>query len=231
MLRTVFALCLALAAAGCASSGSPTEEQDLVDRATLSVQGMMTAREGRDARPLLQRAVGVVICPELFRASFVVGGEGGYCVLAARGPNGWSNPAFYELSSGSFGLQVGLQDTQLMLIVLTQRGLQAIIDDQFKIGGDANLAFATFGTGIEGATTAALHADIVAFARNRGLYAGLALDGSLLSTLSSWNGSYYGRPLGPQGIALGNEGSNPGATPLREILARFSSGPSSGPSS
>jgi len=225
MIRTVLAMCLAVSVAGCVGSASPTQEQDLVDRATLSVQGMMTAREGQDARPLLRRAFGAVICPELFRASFVVGGEGGYCVLVARGPNGWSNPAFYQLSSGSLGLQVGIQDTQLMLLILTQRGLQAVIDDQFKIGGDANLAFATLGTGIEGDTTAALRADILAFARNRGLYAGLALDGSLLSTLSAWNAEYYGRPLGPQGIVLGNEGNNPAAAPLREILARFSGAP------
>jgi lipid-binding SYLF domain-containing protein len=218
-------ICLVLGLAGCASGPSPTAEQDLVDKATLSVQGMMTAREGHDAQPLLRRAIGVVVCPELFRASFVVGGAGGDCVLASRGSNGWSNPAFYQLSTGSLGLQVGVQDTELMLLILSQRALQAVIDDQFKIGGSANLAFATLGTGVEGATTAAMRADIVAFARNRGLYAGLSLDGSLLSSLSSWDSGYYGRVLGPQDILLGGQGSNPGAAPLREILARFSGGP------
>jgi lipid-binding SYLF domain-containing protein len=212
---------LLLGLSACAS-GSPTAEQDLVDRSTLTVQGMMTAREGRDARPLLQRAFGVLVCPQLFKAGFVFGGSGGECVLSGRGPNGWSNPAFYQLSSGSFGLQAGIQDSELMLIVLSQRGLQAIIDDQFKIGGAAQLAFATLGTGVEGATTAALHADVVAFARSRGLFAGLSLDGSLISVNSAWNAAFYARPIGAQELVLEGQGNNPGAAPLREMLARFS---------
>ena len=221
MLRPLLAGLLLLGVAACAT-GSPTEEQDLVDRSTLTVQGMMTAREGHDARPLLQRSFGVLICPQLFKAGFVLGGSGGVCVLEGRGQNGWSNPAFYQLSSGSVGLQVGIQDSELMLIVLTQRGLQALIDDQFKVGGAAGLAFATLGTGVEGATTAALRADVVAFSRNRGLFAGLSLDGSLISVKSAWNAAYYGRPIGAQEIVLEGQGNNPGAAPLREMLARFS---------
>jgi lipid-binding SYLF domain-containing protein len=222
MIRTILAGVLTLCLVACAGTGSPTEQQDLVDRATLTVQGMMTAPEGHDARPLLQKAYGVLICPQMFRASFVLGGQGGNCVLSGRGPQGWSNPAFYQFASGSVGLQAGIQDSELMLIVLTQKGLQALIDDQFKIGADASLAFATLGTGIEGDTTAALRADIVAFARSRGLYAGLALDGSLISVRSAWNAAYYGAPLGAQEIVIENHGNNPGAAPLREMLARFS---------
>ena len=213
VLRSVLAAVL-LVLAGCAGNGSPTQEQELVDRSTLTVQGMMTAREGRDARPLLQRATGVLICPQLFKAGFVLGGAGGPCVLAARGPNGWSSPAFYQLSSGSVGLQAGIQDSEVMLIVLTQRGLQALIDNQFKIGAAAGLAFATVGTGVEGATTAALRADVVSFARSRGLFAGLSLDGSLVSVKSAWNAAYYGRPIGAQGDPAGGPGQQPGGGAL-----------------
>lgn len=224
MIRPILAALLALVLSACASStGSPIEQQDLVDRATLTVQGMMAAREGQDARPLLQRARGVLICPQLFKAGFVVGGQGGNCVLVGRGAQGWSNPAFYQFSAGSVGLQVGLQDSELMLIVLTDRGLQALIDDQFQIGGSAGLAFATLGTGVEGGTTAALHADVVAFSRSRGLFAGLSLDGSFVGVRSAWNTAYYGGPTAAQQLVLQGEGNNPGAAPLREILARAAS--------
>lgn len=220
MLRSVLAVVL-LCLAGCAS-GLPSEQQDLVDRSTLTVQAMMTSSQGRDARPLLQRATGVLVCPQLFKASFLLGGAGGQCVLAGRGPNGWSSPAFYQISSGSLGLQAGIQDSELMLIVLTKKGMQALIDNQFKIGANAGVAFTTLGAGIEGATTAALRADIVAFARSRGLFLGVSLDGSIISVKSAWNAAYYGRPIGAQEIVLEGQGNNPGAAPLREMLARFS---------
>jgi lipid-binding SYLF domain-containing protein len=212
---------LAIALPACTSTGSPTEQQDLVDRATLTVQEMMGAREGHDARPLLQKARGVLICPDLFKAGFVIGGQGGNCVLAGRGPQLWSFPAFYSLSAGSLGLQVGIQDSQLMLIVLSQRALQALIDNQFQFGGEAGLAFATLGTGVQGGSTAALQADVVAFARSRGLFAGLSLNGSVISVLSAWNAAYYGAPIAAQQLVVQGQGNNPGAAPLREILARY----------
>ncbi len=226
MIRPILAalaFVLAVGTSACTSSGSPTEQQDLVDRATLTVQGMMNAPEGRDAKPLLQRARGVLVCPQLFKAGFVVGGQGGNCVLVGRGTPTWSNPAFYQFSAGSLGLQVGIQDSELMLIVLTERGLQALIDDQFQIGGSAGVAFATLGTGVQGATTAALHADVVAFSRSRGLFAGLSLDGSVIGVRSAWNAAYYGRAIAAQQLVLQGDGSNPGAAPLREILARAAS--------
>jgi lipid-binding SYLF domain-containing protein len=120
------------------------------------------------------------------------------------------------------GLQIGLQDSEVIFIVLTERGLQALLDSQFKIGADASVALATLGGGVQGATTAALRADIVAFSKSRGLFAGLTLEGSIISQRSDWNRVYYGRPIGSQALVLNNEGQNPGAEPLKEMLARFS---------
>jgi lipid-binding SYLF domain-containing protein len=109
-----------------------------------------------------------------------------------------------------------------MFIVLTDKGLQALLDSQFKFGADASIAVATIGAGVSGATTAALRADIVAFAQARGLFAGISLEGSLISSRSDWDQAYYGKPLAAQQIVNGGEGQNPGAEPLREMLARYS---------
>jgi lipid-binding SYLF domain-containing protein len=201
-----------------------TEQQTLVDRATLSVQDLLGDKNANDARNLMKRAKGVMVCPQIFKAGFIFGGQGGGCVMAGRGPSGWTGPAFYFMGSGSVGLQIGIQDAQIIFIVLTEKGLQALLDSQFKIGGDATIAFATLGVGIQGSTTAALNADIVAFAQARGLFAGLSVDGSLISNRSDWNQAYYGRPIAAQQIVLSNEGNNPGADPLREMLGRFSGG-------
>ena len=164
-LATAALATLALLQASC-SANSPGEQQTLVDRATLTVQDMMTQTVSQDPQDLLRRAKGVMICPRIFKAGFFFGGEGGNCVLLARAGNGtWSYPAFYTIGSGSFGLQIGVQDSQLMMLILTEKGLNAVLDSQIKLGANASIAIATLGAGIQGSTTAAVGADIVAFFR------------------------------------------------------------------
>ena len=200
------------------------EQQEVVDRATLTAQDMLNDRDGTDAQAVLKRARAVMICPRVFRAGFLFGGQGGTCVLAARdGAGSWSSPAFYALSGGSFGFQAGVEDAQVMLFIMSDRGLTAVLDAQFKFGADASATFVDLGGGIEGATTAALRADIVGFTRARGLFAGIALGGSLMSTKSEWDRYYYGRPVGVQQIVITMEAANPAADPLRAILSRYGS--------
>ena len=207
--------------AGCADGGN-SDPQQLVDRATLAAQNMLNDRNGTDAQGVLRRARAVVICPRVFRAGFLLGGEGGACILSARAGGGsWTAPAFYTLGGASVGFLIGIQDAEIMLIIMNDRGLTAVLDSQFKLGADATATFVELGGGIEGATTAALRADIVGFARTRGLYAGVSLNGSLLSVNSELNRAYYGRPVGGQQIVVGVEVSNPGADPLREVLSRY----------
>src|SRR5271168_2219475 len=154
-----------------ATAQAQGDQQALVDRSTLALQEMMTQTVSEDPRRALQSARGALICPQVFRAGFIIGGEGGGCVLVARGAeNTWSYPAFYGMGSGSIGFQIGIQDSQFVMLIMTDRGLGAVMDSQFKIGADASLAIATIGAGVQGSTTGALGADIVAFSQSRGLY-------------------------------------------------------------
>ena len=201
-----------------------SEQQQIVDRATLAAQEMLNNRDGTDAQSVLKRARAAMICPQVFRAGFLLGGQGGSCVLVARdGAGSWSSPAFYGMGGGSIGFQAGIQDAQVMLFIMNDRGLTAVMDSQFKLGADASATFVDIGGGVEGATTAALRADIVGFTRARGLFAGVALSGTLLSTKSDWNREYYGKALAAQQIVVSMEASNPAADPLREILMRYGS--------
>ena len=186
MLRFVIAGLLAVLALSAAPARAQTEQQTLVDRATLTVQEMFSDQVNPDGRRILKNAKGIMICPRVFKAGFILGGQVGSCVLVGR-QGGWSNPAFYGFGSGSIGFQIGVQDAQIAFIVLTEKGLAALMDSQFKIGADASVAVATLGAGVSGATTAALRADIVAFAQARGLFAGIALDGSMISQRTEWN--------------------------------------------
>ena len=160
---------LALVETACSPNG-PGQQQTLVDRATLTVQEMMTQTVSQDPKKLLRNAKGVMICPRIFKAGFFFGGEGGNCVLLARAGNGtWSYPAFYTIGSGSFGFQFGIEDSQLLMLIMTEKGLNAVLDSQIKLGANAGIAVATIGAGIQGSTTTAVGADIVAFASSRGL--------------------------------------------------------------
>ena len=108
-----------------------------------------------------------------------------------------------------------------MMMILTQKGLGAVMDSQFKFGADAGIAVATLGASIEGATTADLGADIVVLARSRGLFAGVALQGSMMTTRTEWNRLYYGRDSAARQIVMDMQAQNPGADPLREVLTRY----------
>ncbi len=218
LLATMAAV--ALLPSGCASAQG--EEQTLVDRATLSVQEIMTQKVSQDPQSLLRNARGVMVCPRVFKAGFIFGGSGGGCVLLGRAGNGtWSYPAFYGMGSGSVGFQAGIQDSQIMIMIMTNKGLNAILDSQFKFGADASIAIATIGAGVEGATTAAIGADIVAFSLTRGLFGGVSLSGSIVSSRTEWNQAYYGQPYAARQIVVQMQGANPGADPLREVLTRY----------
>ncbi len=198
------------------------EEQALVDRSTITVQEMMTQRISQTPRMMLGRARAVLICPRIFKAGFFLAGSGGNCVLLARAGNGtWSYPAFFTIGSASFGLQIGLQDSSLILMVLTNRGLDALLNSHFKLGGDASLAIATVGGGVQGALTTGLTADIVAFQSSRGAFAGISVEGSVLSSNLDMDQAYYGQRLDTRQVVLAMQGANPGADPLRGVLTRL----------
>ena len=220
----------ALLQAACATGGAPGAQQSVVDRATLTVQDMMNQGVSQDPKSLLRNAKGVMVCPRIFKAGFFFGGEGGNCVLLARAGNGtWSYPAFYTIGSGSFGFQFGIEDNALLMLIMTNKGLNAVLDSQIKLGANAGVAVATYGAGIQGSTTTAVGADIVAFAESRGLFGGVALEGSVMSNDSAADQAYYGQPLGARQLIMQMQGANPGADPLRDILTRYGSSQAAAP--
>ena len=95
-----------------------------------------------------------MIAPRIFKAGFFVGGEGGTALLMARGVHGWSDPAFYTVASASFGLQIGAQESEMVMFIMSDKALNALMTDKFKIGANAGIAVATLGSTVEGATTA-----------------------------------------------------------------------------
>lgn len=211
---------LAVVGYSISTAHASTKQQNLVDRATLAVQDIFQgATPDSRAQRYLAKARAVMVCPSVFRMSVVFGGSGGGCLLLSRGAHGsWSDPAFYTLSSGSFGLQLGVENSELMLFIMSDRGLQALLDSQFKFSANASASFANMGSGIESGSAGASNTDILALQKSSGLFAGASLGGSKLTTDSSANRSYYNQPVGPEEIVISMRVNNTGADPLRRVL-------------
>ncbi|MBS4076456.1 lipid-binding SYLF domain-containing protein [Ameyamaea chiangmaiensis] len=200
------------------------KQQGLVDRATLTINDMFAgATPTSRIQRYLVKARAVMICPSIFRMSIGIGGSGGGCVLLSRDARGsWSDPAFFTVGSGSIGVQLGMQDSEVMFFIMTDHGLQVLLDNQFQMNANASASFATLGSGIESGTTGATNTDIMAIQKSKGLFAGAALGGSKLSVNSGANRNYYGQSVGPEDIVITMRVNNPGADPLRAALMRQS---------
>ena len=189
-------------------------EQATVDHAVVTLQDLRRDKEFGNARSLLHEARAVLIAPRIFKAGFFVGGEGGAAVLMSRGAHGWSDPAFYAVGSASFGLQIGAQESEMIMFVMTDRALQALMQDKFTIGANAGIAVATLGSTVEGATTANAGADIIVWASSSGAYAGISLDGTVVQPRPQSDASFYGRALTSSDIVVRDEAHSPAAAPL-----------------
>ena len=144
---------------------------------------------------LLDRAYAVAVLPEVVKASFIFGGRHGSGVMVLRQPDGsWSNPVFINITGGSFGLQWGVQSTDLMLVFTSKASLEGLVGGKVTLGGDASVAAGPVGRQTSVATDIGMTAQIYAYSRNKGLFIGLSFDGSALTIDNSANASYYNKP-------------------------------------
>ncbi|MEM9681682.1 MAG: lipid-binding SYLF domain-containing protein [Pseudomonadota bacterium] len=222
-VRLVLSLLFALGIAVPAASAG-VEQEGLVDKARVTVQEFGQDQEvGPTVKKLMKSAKAVVVFPAILKGAFFVGAEGGSGVLLAKGEGGkWSYPAFYTLGGASFGLQIGGQSSEVMLLIMTSKGINSVINNQVKLGGDISVAVGPVGIGAEASTTTALGADIYSFSRNAGAYFGASLAGAVVHPRRSWNHTYYGSTsASPTAIVLDGKYFNAQANPLREALTNL----------
>ncbi len=211
-------LAVGLAAATQAPAHAAVTPQATVDHALATLQNLRSDKEFGNAHQLLHTARAVIIAPQIIKAGFIGGGQGGHAVLMVRGPNGWSDPAFYSVGSASFGLQIGAQVSELVMFIMSDRALHALMQNKFEIGANAGLAVATLGSTVEAGTTSAAGADIVVWASSSGVYAGISLQGTVISADVADDRRYYGRPVSSTAIVLGHGVRNARANTLRHTL-------------
>ena len=200
-----------------------TVARNLMNRATETVERFKDFPELKEFARHIPGAKAVVVLPTVIKAGFLVGAEAGNGVLIARGGDGkWGYPAFYTLGGASLGIQAGLQDTEIVLVVRNGKALRAILDRQGKLGADAGITIGLFGLGVEASTTTNLGADVLAFANSKlGAFVGASLEGAVLARRRDLNEAFYGAGATPRAIVLENKYSNGKADPLRAVLAAF----------
>ena len=206
LITAVLALAV-LAGFPAATLGQQSDESDEARRlreASVVFGEIMTAEDDAIPRALLGDAEGIAVFPGTLRAGFIFGGMGGRGVLSARTESGWSAPAFLTITGGSFGLQIGGQAVDLILIIRNRRGLENLVSNQFKLGADAAVAAGPLGREAEASTDLQLRAQILSYSRSRGLFAGVTVNGNTVRQDRDANERFYGQRLETQQIVFGS---------------------------
>jgi len=154
---------------------------------------------------LLRKASGVAVFPNTISAGFGIGGKYGQGIIIVRDKNGkWSPPAIFTIAGGSIGWQIGGQATDFVLLIMNRRSVDGILQSQFKLGADANVAAGPVGRSAEASTDAQLKGGILSYSRSRGLFAGVKLEGAVIT--QHWDGdeALYGRPVSAESILVKN---------------------------
>ncbi len=176
--------------AGCASQPvTSAEPEALVESARTTLSNFIRDPDQTWIQDNLNRSRGILIAPQLVRAGFIFGGSGGRGLLVARDGGVWAGPAFYNLATVSVGFQAGLDVSEAIIVVMTDKGLNSLLASTFKMGGDASIAAGPVGASARSTVTA----DLITFTRARGVYGGLNLDGTVVNTNVPWNDAFFGK--------------------------------------
>jgi lipid-binding SYLF domain-containing protein len=194
------------------------EQQGLVDKARVTFQNFMNDQDMIWLKENMPHAKGVLIIPSLLKGGFFIGGSGGSGVLIVRDEKTgkWSQPGFYTIGSVTFGLQIGGEAAEVLMMVRSKKGIDSLLTTSFKLGGDTSVAAGPIGAGAKSSVTA----DIVSFARSKGAFLGASLEGAVIKTKDKWNEAYYKEGVRPTDIFVLHSVSNPGSVELREQVAK-----------
>jgi len=217
-------IAFALTISATAQSHEKSAETDRVAEATHVLTEVMGIPENSIPEDLMARAHGIAVIPHVVKGAFGIGGQWGKGVMSQRHENGkWSPPAYVDIGGGSFGFQLGVQATDLVLIFTDEDGLKGLLKGKLKLGADASATAGPVGRKAEVGTDILLRSAVFAYSRSKGLFAGISLDGSVISIDDSANRKIYGKDVNGEQILLGDAvQTNASVRPFVEALQKFS---------
>ena len=205
-----------------AAQDEGAEEAERITRATAALDAIMDADDSAIPNAVLERAQGIAVFPGTTRAGFGFGGMRGRGILSARCGDSWSAPGFLTLTGGSFGLQIGVQRSDIVLVIMVPAGLDNLVSNQFSIGVDAGVAAGPVGRNAAAATDLQLSAQILSYSRARGVFAGVTINGSTIRQDVDANERFYGSRLETRRIVFEDAGGTREPVGLwRQTLDRY----------
>lgn len=215
-------LALALALPAAASAGLTKKDHATLQDSISVLNAMVNAPDSGIPQELLAKADCILIFPSVTKGAFIVGGKGGHGVASCRQPNGkMGSVAFYTVGGASIGFQIGGQSADVVMLIMNEGGVNHLLSDRFTIGGEATATAGPVGRTVNAATDAQLHAQILSWSRSRGLFAGAALDGSVVKPNQDANARLYGQATSGKEILVDSQVSVPkSARPLVEEIRR-----------
>ena len=214
-LRWLLAL---LFVTGASTALAQSDQQKLVNAADTTFSNFIRDPDMTWLHGNLGRAKGLLISPQIAKAGFIFGGSGGRAVLFVHDAKTgkWVGPAFYTLATASVGFQAGIEVSEMITMVMTDKGINSLLSDSVKLGGDASIAAGPVGAGAK----AEVITDMVSFNRSKGVYGGLNLDGTVVATSKDWNEGFYGHPVTAPDILVRMNAHSKGADKLIGDISR-----------
>ena len=199
-LKPLFPALIAAAIFVCGTAlASPTKELKRAQTATTVLQTVLNTPDSRIPDQLLREAHAIAVFPEVVKAGLIFGGRHGRGLVSVRAADGtWSNPSFVRITGGSFGWQAGVQAADVVLVFRSEAGVNNLVNGKFTLGADASVAAGPVGRQAQASTDEELNAEIFSYSRARGLFAGVAIDGSVLSIDHGANRDVYGPDITPR---------------------------------
>jgi lipid-binding SYLF domain-containing protein len=220
---SAFGVGLALLASSLSAFGE-TDKAKLTERlqnATAVINQIMATPDKGIPSSILAGASCVVVVPSYKKAAFLVGAQYGQGAATCRTPKGWSAPVFVQLAGGSFGFQIGGQSTDLILVAMNDQGLQDMLKNKFKIGADAAASAGPIGRNAQAGTDWKLNAEFLTYSRSKGLFAGINLDGTVLSQNEEDTRTMYGANIPYTEVLKGNQATPVAARPFVRTVAKY----------
>jgi SH3 domain-containing YSC84-like protein 1 len=199
-----------------------SDDTERLQAAAESMRDILAVADKGIPEDLLRKARCVVVVPSLKKGAFIVGAEYGKGFVSCRtAKSGWSAPAAIRMEGGSVGFQIGGSETEVVLLVMNEKGADRLMSSQFKLGGDASVAAGPVGRTATAATDATMRAEILAWSKARGVFAGVSLSGSTLREDRDANKALYGKDLGTREVVSGSVSAPAEGKPLLNVLAKY----------